>query len=114
MNFIQVASLVYTFLINLRWPPNKSIRLIINQRYGSSVLESFRKLEKLEFKLKKFKADVAFLRTCYEKDLIPSFLNFRVYDNRIKSSRVYRECQRNFLRNELQYKERECLRVDKF
>ena len=36
-----------------------------------------------------------------------------LYDSRVKSSRVYRECQRNFLKNELRYKERECLRVEK-
>ena len=30
MNFICIISLVYTFIINLRWPANKSIRLILS------------------------------------------------------------------------------------
>ena len=109
---IFIATIVLLFVTRLRWPPDKSIKDIIHQRYDESVLYTFRNLERLEFKVKKLKADLSFLRTCSEYDLIPNFLYFKMYDERVKSSNVYREAQKMFLQNEIRHKVKELSRLD--
>ena len=104
--------MVLLFVTRLRWPPDKSIKDIIHQRYDESVLYTFRNLERLEFKVKKLKADLSFLRTCSEYDLIPNFLYFKMYDERVKSSNVYREAQKMFLQDEIRHKVKELSRLD--
>jgi hypothetical protein len=107
MCLIRGIVLVLLFIVKLRWPPDKSIKAIINQRYNGSVLNTFRTLEKLEFKLKKLKADLSFLGTCSEYGFIPGFLNFTVYNERVKSSGAYRDSQKRFLKEEIHFKEKE-------
>lgn len=109
---MRAVSLVLIFIIRLRWPPDISIAVIINQRYNRSVLNTYRSYEKAEFKYRKLKADLCFLRTCSENDIIPGFLNFKVYNPRVKSSQVYKDAQHQFLQNEIQKKEKEIRQMD--
>ena len=67
-----VISLVVLFIIRLRFPPDKSIAEIITTRYGRPVLSQYRILEKTEYKLKKGKADIQFLQTCQDNNIIPT------------------------------------------
>ena len=55
-------------------------------------------------KLHKAKLDLLFLRTCLSHQLVPTFLNFKLYDKRITNSRLYRNYQRKLLDNEIKKK----------
>ena len=72
--FLQGAVLVFLFLVRIRFPRTKSIAAIIRSRYGDRMLKMVRKLEKLDFKLRKAKIDIKFLCKCENNGIIPNFL----------------------------------------
>ena len=59
----QVFSYVLLFIIKCRFPSHKSLGEIIRHRYNRKVLSKVRKLEKLDFKLRKCKLDIEFPET---------------------------------------------------
>ena len=73
MYFITIALL---FLLKLRFPPHRSLTTTILNRYGRDGLRLYRQHEKLDYKLRKAKADLDFLLTCQTHNLKPKFLNF--------------------------------------
>ena len=62
-------------------------------------------MERLDYKVRKIKCDVDFLTACQQQDLLPKFLQFKLYDRSLHQTRLYRNCQRQFLRRELKSKE---------
>ena len=94
------------FILLLRFPRNHSIADIIKRRYGETTLHTFRAAEKAQFKLLKAQCDVDFLNACLNHGLLPKFVRFKVYDPNLQDSRLYRNCQRRFLHNELRTKNR--------
>ena len=48
--------------------------------------------------------DIVFLETCLENKIIPKFLNFRVSNLHLKTSRAYHSCQMKLLREEISVK----------
>ena len=58
------------------FPTMKSIAAIIRSRYGDKILKMVRKLEKLDFKLRKAKLDVKFLCKCENNEIITTFYVF--------------------------------------
>ena len=109
---LSAVALFILFIQRLRWPPGTSVKDIIERRYNVSVLHTFRSLERTEVKYKKRAADLDFLKTCSENDLTPSFLNFKAYKPGLKSSRIYKATQKQFLQNEIKDKERELKQWD--
>ena len=75
---------LFLFLARIRFPRTKSIAAIIRSAYGDKILKMVRKLEKLDFKLRKSKPDIKFLCKC-ENNVIPNFLCFRTAN---KNSRI--------------------------
>ena len=69
-----MLSLVYLFLIRLRFPSSSSVSDIVRERYGSQVLSKLQKYEKLDFKVGKAKLGISFLEVCREHDLTPTFV----------------------------------------
>ena len=61
---IFICSLIFLFLIKIRFPKGISISEILTKRYGQQGLKIFRETEKVDFKLKKIKCDIEFLKTC--------------------------------------------------
>ena len=102
---IAVLALVLLFLIKIRFPRNTSVADIIRRRYGDPVLKLYRAMERLDYKVRKIKCDVDFLTACQQQDLLPKFLQFKLYDRSLHQTRLYRNCQRQFLRRELKSKE---------
>ena len=102
--FMQV--LVLSFLIRLRFPRNSSVADILRRRYGDPVLKLYRSVERLDYKVRKTKCDLNFLTSCQQQDLIPNFLRFKLYDHSLHHTRLYRNCQRQFLGKELKSKQR--------
>ena len=76
--FLRVAVLLFLFLFlaRIRFPRTKSIAAIIRSTYGDKILKMVRKLEKLDFKLRKAKLDIKFLCKYENNEIIPTFCVF--------------------------------------
>ena len=104
MVMLKVISLALLFLVRLRFPVDKSIACVLRSRYGNTVVKDIRKFEKIDFALRKCKLDLLFLEICLENQIIPKFLNFRVSNLHLKTSRAYHACQLKLLREEISFK----------
>ena len=94
---LKVISLALLFLVRLRFPVDKSIACVLRSRHGNAVVKDIRKFEKIDFTLRKCKLDLLLLETCLENQIIPKFLNFRVSNLHLKTSRAYHACQLKLL-----------------
>ena len=101
-----ICALMLTFIIRLRFPVGESIASIIRRRYGPSMLKTYRTAEWLGYRAKKIQLDLEFLYCCRQQNLTPKFLHFRSHNNQLRRSRLYRNCQRRFLNNEIRSKRR--------
>ena len=104
MLMLKVISLALLFLVRLRFPVDKSIAYVLQSRYENTVVKDIRKFEKIDFALRKCKLDPPFLEACLENLVIPKFLNFRVSNLHLKTSRAYHACQLKLLREEISFK----------
>ena len=104
MVMLKVIPLALLFLVRLRFPVDKSIACVLRSRYGNTVVKDIRQFEKIDFALRRCKLDLLFLETCLENQIIPKFLNFRVSNLHLKTSRAYHACQPKLLREEISFK----------
>ena len=104
MCMLKVISLALLFLIRLRFPLDKSITYVLRSRYGNLVVKELWKFEKVDYSLRKCKLDLTFLLACLQNNIIPKFLNFRVSNSYLKSSRAYHACQIKLLKEEISLK----------
>ena len=93
MGILKVISLALLFLIRFRFPLDKPITHVLRSRYGNLVVKELRKFEKTDFSLRKCKLDLTYLMASLHNNIIPKFLNFRVSNSYLKSSRTYHACQ---------------------
>ena len=98
---IRVLSLVFLFIVRLRFPSDKSIANVIRSRYNDEIVKQIRRFEKLDFKIRKNEANLDFLQSCQQNNLIPKFLNFKVASSSLRFSRTYKQCQRQSLKQEI-------------
>ena len=89
MVLTKVFACVLLFVIKCRFPANKSVADIIRGRYDESTLTKIRRLEKLDFKLRKCDLDLEFLRICLENNFVPNFLKFKVVNSALRDSKAY-------------------------
>ena len=101
---MRVAVIVFLFLARVWFPKSKSIAEVIPARYNKNTFKRIRKLEKLDYRLRKAELDLEFLCKCNDNNVIPKFLNFRVANNHLKFSTTYKQCQSNLLREEIRQK----------
>ena len=104
MCMLKVIYLALLFLIRLRFPLDKSITYVLRSRYGNLVVKELRKFEKVDYSLRECKLDLTFLLACLQNNIIPKFLNFRVSNSYLKSSRAYHACQIKLLKEEISLK----------
>ena len=100
----KVFAYILLFVIKCRFPSSKSVADIIRNRYDENTLQKIRKLEKLDFKIRKCKLDMEYLQICIDNKLRPKFLNFKVANHSLRSSKAYLECQVKLLKQELSNK----------
>ena len=100
--FKRVAALVFLFLIRLRFPHLKSVAEVIRKRYGQNTVQKLRKLQKLDYRLRKAQMDLEFSVNCSNNSVVPKFFNFCVAMKSLKSSREYQQCQIGLLKEEIQ------------
>ena len=101
---MEVAVIVFLFLARVRFPKSKYIAEVIRARNNENTVKRIRKLEKLDYRLRKAELDLEFLCKCNDNNVIPKFLNFRVANNHLKFSTTYKQCQSNLLREEIRQK----------
>ena len=102
---IYVMTIVFLFITRIRFPASKSIADIVTSRYGRDTLKTMRKFEKANFKRRKLELDLDFLNKCYEQQLTPTFVKFRLPNSNLRQSHAYRRCQMDLLRQEIHDKE---------
>ena len=74
----------------------------LKYRYkNNGSLAAFRKYQRIDLKLSKGKLDLSFLTKCKSHGVIPQFLNFKLTNQRLKSSAAYRQCQGKLLEEEI-------------
>ena len=84
MVVLKVISLALLFMIRVRFSADKSTAYILRSRYGNKLVKQVRKFENIDYKLRKCKLDIVFLKTCLESNIIPKFLNFHVSNLQLK------------------------------
>ena len=90
---IQVVVFVFLFLARVRNPKSKSIVEVFRSRYSENTVKRIRKMEKLDYRLRKAELDLQFLCKCDDNNVIPNFLNFRLANSHLQYSSTYRLCQ---------------------
>ena len=85
---IRVLSLVFLFILRLRFPSDKSIANVVGSCYNDKIVKLTRRFEQLDFKIRKNEADLDFLQLCQQNNLIPKFLNFKVASSSLRFSRT--------------------------
>ena len=73
--FIHVA-VVFLFLTRVRFSKSKSVDEVIRSRYSENTVKRIRKLEKLDYHLRKAELDLQFLCKCDDSNVIPNFTKF--------------------------------------
>ena len=101
---VKVLTLVFLFLIRLRFPSRKFIAEIIRKRYGRDTVKQLRKFEKLDCKVRKSRGDLEFLKLCQDNGLTPKFLNFKLANRNLRYSNSYKHCQSLLLKEEIRNK----------
>ena len=67
-------------------------------------LSFIRKFEKLDYRERKIKDDIEFLKSCLENYLYPTFLRYKMSSKRLQNSESYKRSQRLFLQEEISFK----------
>ena len=75
--------IVFLLLARLRFPISKSIAEVIRSRYSENTVKRIRKLEKLDYRLRKTELDLQLLCKCDDNNVIPNFLNFRLANSHL-------------------------------
>ena len=83
---IHVAVIVILFLARVRFPKSKSIAEVIRTRYIENTVKRIRKLEKLDYHLRKAELDLQLLCECHDSNVIPNFLNCHLSNSHLKYS----------------------------
>ena len=95
---------MFLFLARVRFPKSKSIAEVIRSRYSENTVKRIRKLEEIDYRLRKAELDLQFLCKCNDSNVIPNFLNFRLANSHLNYSSTYRLCHLNLLREEIRQK----------
>ena len=85
MKMLRLSTLVLLFITRIRFPPGTPFNQTITQRYGRPALDKFRSFEKLELKQLSLEADLKFLITCKQNNVIPKFIHFKTYNKKFKT-----------------------------
>ena len=101
---VNVLTLVFLFLIRLRFSSKKFIAEIIRKRYGSDTVKRLRLFEKFDYKIRKNDGDLEFLIFFQENDLTPKIVNFKLENNNVCYLGSYKQCQSLLLKEEIKSK----------
>ena len=103
---IYILSIVFIFLLRLRFPRNQPIIQVIERRYGRRLVILYRKYERLCKKFNKCQCDISFLKICKSYNIVPKFLRFKLYKRNLYDSKLYKQYQFKLLQSELNSKQK--------
>ena len=98
---MQVAPIVFLFLIRLRFPHSKSLSQLIRRQFGDKIIKRLRKFEKTDYRLRKAELDLEFLVKCKDNNVIPKFLNSPLAKRTLRFSLTYAHYLSNLLLEEI-------------
>ena len=104
---MPLATLVLLLIIRTRFPIGTPFNQTIKNRYGQPVLDSYRSYEKLTLKKSILEADLKFLTTCKQYNIIPKFLYFKPYNQQFRNSKLYRSWLSQLLSFEIKQKSKQ-------
>ena len=78
---VKVFSLVFLFIIRIRFPKGKSIADIIRSRYGEALVRKIRKFKKNDYKLRKRHMNLRFLLECKKKVLDTALSSYESFSS---------------------------------
>ena len=111
--FLRVMSIVFLFLVRLRFPSYLSTIQVIRNRCGNEVVKLMRKFQKLDFKYRKVLLDLGFLDNRIRNDVVPEFVQFWGANKDPRNSSTYRQCRTKLLKQESSKKKRRTRRLKK-
>ena len=76
--FMRVTTIIFLFLIWLRFPQSKLVSQLIRSRYGDTTIKRLQKSRKIDYRLQKAELYWEFLVVCRDNNVILRFLNFRL------------------------------------
>ena len=76
--FLRTLTLVFMFLVRLRFPNMLLLLQVICNEYGDTIVKLVRKFDKINFKHRKAALDLNFLQIYCSFNVTPKFLQFRV------------------------------------
>ena len=109
----MVISIVFLFLVGLKFPSNLSTIQVIRNGCGNDTVKLVRQFEKLDHKYRKLLLDLSFLEDCLKNNAIPKFVQFRLANRDLRESSTYRQCQQKLLKQEIINKKRRVRLVKK-
>ena len=83
---------------------DKPITYVLRSGYGDLVVKELRKFEKVGYSLWKSKLDLTFRIAHLQNNIISKFLNFRLSNSYLKSSRAYHAYQIILLKEKISFK----------
>lgn len=104
MNELRVLTLIFLIINRCRFHKERSIADTIRKRYGPRIVRYMRRLEKVDFKVRKKKLDITFLEACITNKIIPTFLKFKTANRRLRNTTAYSVCQNRLLLAEIEIK----------
>ena len=104
--FLKAVSIIFLFLVRLRFPRHLSTIKVLQKRYGDVIVRKVREFEKLDFKYRKVLLDIDFLNACLKNNIIPKFVQFRVSNKDLRNSTACRQCQIKLFKQEISNKKR--------
>ena len=87
---LRIFALVFLFLARLGFPSSKSMLKIIKDCYGESTLKLVCKFERTDLRCQIAELNLSFLKYCFENDLTPKFLHFKVPNGSLKLPDAYK------------------------
>ena len=86
---LRVITIVFLFLVPLRFPSNLSTIHVIRNHYGNATVTLVRQFEKLDYKHRKLLLDLTFLENCTKNNVIPKFMQFCLANRDLRESSAY-------------------------
>ena len=104
--FLKGVSIIFSFLVCLRFPRHLSAITFLRKRYGGAKVRKGIEVEKLDVKYRKVLLDISFLDACLKNNTIQKFVQFRVSNKDLRHSTAYRQCQIKLVKKEISKKKR--------
>ena len=101
---MKTASIIFLFLVCLRFPNHLSTIQVIRKRCGEDIVKKVRQCEKLDLKYRKMLLDLDFLDNCLKNNTTPKFVQFRVSNSGLRSSSTYKQCHIKLIKQEVSNK----------